>query len=103
MFFLDKPDHLNSGSPAEFAHLVASFNQGLNEVGFVEGRNAAIEYRWARGQYARLHQVWDTDRLPMARICGWRRSAELWNEPSQLVSRNGLAWNPIPGRLASAI
>ena len=33
---------LNSGFPAEWAHLVAAFNRGLNEGGFVDGRNVAI-------------------------------------------------------------
>ena len=36
------------------AHLVAGFRRGLQEAGFVEGRNAAVEYRWAGGQYERL-------------------------------------------------
>jgi putative tryptophan/tyrosine transport system substrate-binding protein len=36
------------------AHLVAGFRRGLQEAGFVEGRNAAVEYRWAEGQYERL-------------------------------------------------
>jgi putative tryptophan/tyrosine transport system substrate-binding protein len=31
-----------------------AFRRGLAEVGFMEGRNAIIEYRWARGQYERL-------------------------------------------------
>ena len=45
---------LNSGSPDEFAHLVAAFNQGLNEAGFVDGQNVKIEYNWAEGRYERL-------------------------------------------------
>src|SRR5262245_1147528 len=45
---------LNSGSPELFTARVAAFRQGLNDAGFVEGRNVAIEYRWAQGQYDRL-------------------------------------------------
>src|SRR5262245_59681221 len=48
---------LNSGSAAEFAHLVAAFKEGLNELGFVEGRNVAVEYRWAQGENERLPRL----------------------------------------------
>jgi putative ABC transport system substrate-binding protein len=43
--------HLYSGSPGPFA---AAFNQGLNETGYVEEQNAAIEYRWADGRLPAL-------------------------------------------------
>jgi putative tryptophan/tyrosine transport system substrate-binding protein len=45
---------LNGASPEGFAHLIAAFRQGLKKVGYVEGENVAIEYRWARGQYNQL-------------------------------------------------
>jgi len=45
---------LHSASPSPFARLVAAFQEGLSENGYVEGRNVAIEYRWAYGQYDRL-------------------------------------------------
>src|SRR6266487_1549919 len=45
---------LSSRSPGEAALLVAAFRQGLNETGYIEGQNLAIEYRWAEGHYDRL-------------------------------------------------
>jgi putative tryptophan/tyrosine transport system substrate-binding protein len=45
---------LHSASAAEYAHLVTAFRSGLKEVGYVEGQNVAIEYRWAEGEYERL-------------------------------------------------
>src|SRR5438128_3567651 len=41
---------LNSGWPNERAHLVEAFRQGLKEGGYVDGKNLAIEYRWAEGR-----------------------------------------------------
>src|SRR5262245_9740965 len=45
---------LNGGSSTRWAHLVAAYRRGLNEAGYVENQNVAIEYRWAEGQYDRL-------------------------------------------------
>ena len=45
---------LNGGSSARWAHLVAAYRKGLNEGGYAENQNVAIEYRWAEGQYDRL-------------------------------------------------
>ena len=45
---------LSGQSPDTSAHLVAAFHQGLNEIGYTEGQNVAVEYRWAVGQVDRL-------------------------------------------------
>jgi putative ABC transport system substrate-binding protein len=46
--------YLANASPAGFAHFVTAFRHGLKEVGYVEGQNVAIEYRWSEGQRDRL-------------------------------------------------
>ena len=45
---------LSSVTARQWAPFIAAFVQGLNEAGFVEGQNVAIEQRWAEGQYDRL-------------------------------------------------
>jgi ABC-type uncharacterized transport system substrate-binding protein len=45
---------LSGQSPEAVAHLVAAFWQGLNEMGYLEGRSVVIEYRWAEGRNERL-------------------------------------------------
>jgi putative tryptophan/tyrosine transport system substrate-binding protein len=45
---------LDSSSADDYAPFLAAFRVGLNEAGFVEGRNISIEYRWADGRYDRL-------------------------------------------------
>jgi putative ABC transport system substrate-binding protein len=46
--------YLGSESPDLFASRLRAFHQGLGETGFAEGRNVAIEYRWAEGRNDRL-------------------------------------------------
>jgi putative tryptophan/tyrosine transport system substrate-binding protein len=45
---------LSPRSPVVDAALISVIRQGLNDTGFVEGRNVALDYRWADGQYDRL-------------------------------------------------
>jgi putative ABC transport system substrate-binding protein len=45
---------LHSQSPEEYAQLLRRFRQGLRDVGFVEGENVSIEYRWANNELERL-------------------------------------------------
>jgi ABC-type uncharacterized transport system substrate-binding protein len=46
--------YLGSESPDAFAGRLRAFRQGLSETGYVEGKNVAIEYRWAENQFDRF-------------------------------------------------
>ena len=48
---------LSSRSPGESAQLVAAFQQGLKETGYLEGRDFQIAFRWAEGRYDRLSDL----------------------------------------------
>jgi putative ABC transport system substrate-binding protein len=48
---------LYNGSPEASTQIVAAFRKGLSETGYVEGRNVAIEYRWAQNDYDRLSEL----------------------------------------------
>jgi putative tryptophan/tyrosine transport system substrate-binding protein len=80
---------LNSGSPDGYAILKGEFLRGLKDAGYIEGRNIAIEYRWAEGQY---------DRLPMqaAGLVG-RRVAVIaaTSTPAVLAASTATATIPI--------
>jgi len=46
--------YLGITSPDAFASRLQAFRQGLSEIGYQEGRNLTIEYRWAESQFDRL-------------------------------------------------
>ena len=46
--------YLSTRSPGEAKYVTDAFIKGLNEIGYVEGRNLAIEFRWAELQYDQL-------------------------------------------------
>src|SRR5215471_8910723 len=73
---------------APFAHLLVAFRQGLNEVGFVEGQNVAIEQRWADG-----HE----DRLPalVADLFDRKAAVIVANRPAALVAKAAATTTPI--------
>jgi len=45
---------LNSGSPDAYPDRVIAFHQGLRQLGYIEGENVVVDYRWALGEYDRL-------------------------------------------------
>jgi len=49
--------YLSAGIPELTAHLTTAFHKGLGEVGYLEGKNVIVQYRWARNDYARLPEL----------------------------------------------
>jgi putative tryptophan/tyrosine transport system substrate-binding protein len=45
---------LNANSAGQYVERLRAFHQGLAETGYVEGRNVAVDYRWAESHYDRL-------------------------------------------------
>src|SRR5262249_13353150 len=49
--------YLDAGAPETSARFVAAFRKGLSETGYAEGRNVAIEYRWAYNNFDRWPEL----------------------------------------------
>jgi putative ABC transport system substrate-binding protein len=79
---------LNGASPDGYEPMVAMFHQGLKEIGYVEGRDALVEYRWAEGHY---------DRLPTLAVDLVRRRAVVIaaNTPAAPAAKAATATIPI--------
>jgi putative tryptophan/tyrosine transport system substrate-binding protein len=73
---------------APFVHLVAAFRRGLNEVGFVEGQNVAIEQRWAEGQDYRLPAL-------VADMVRRKAAVIVANRPAALVAKAAATTAPV--------
>jgi putative tryptophan/tyrosine transport system substrate-binding protein len=82
--------YLSSRSPSDSTALVAAFRKGLGETGYDEGKNVAIEFRWAEGQY---------DRLPAMALDLVQRGAAILvttgGEPSALAAKAATSTIPI--------
>jgi hypothetical protein len=69
---------LHSDFPDQFTDRLRYFRQGLSEMGYVEGRNVAIEFRWAENQYDRLSALAaDLGDATNRRLCGRHSSTFL--------------------------
>jgi putative ABC transport system substrate-binding protein len=81
---------LGTTTPDDFADRLAAFHEGLKEVGYSEGQNVTIEYRWPEGHY---------DRLPMLAADLVRRQvaviAAVGGEPSSFAAKAATATIPI--------
>jgi hypothetical protein len=85
--------YVHSDSPQTVANLLAAFREGLSEIGYIEGQNVAIEYRWAQNDPSRIPEL-VADLVRRRVLSSLHRAARPW--PSRLKLR------PRPFRLSSA-
>ena len=81
---------MSSRSPADSQPLLAAFRKGLGEIGFIEGQNVTIEYRWAEGQYDRLPAM-ATELVRMGAVL----LVTTGGEPSALAAKAATSTIPI--------
>jgi hypothetical protein len=95
---------IHSASPSYFAQFAGAVRDGLNEAGYVEHQNVAIDYRWAEGHYDRLPAI-PRGRDRRARrqcFCARRQECHVHNTNriryERRSSRNGPGCEPQPPR-----
>jgi putative ABC transport system substrate-binding protein len=79
---------LSSGTPRTFSKFLKAFQQGLQEEGFVEGRNLAIKYRWAEGHFEDLDAMATelvADRVSLIAATGGARSAQAAKNATAII------------------
>ena len=79
---------VRSTSLSDSTQFVTAFRQGLKELGFVEGENVAIEYRWAEDQYDRLRTL-------VADLVDRKVAVIAANSPSALAAKTATTTIPI--------
>ena len=85
---------LNVASPEGYQHYLTAFRDGLKEIGYVEGQNLVIEFRWAEGHY---------DRLPAmaADLVRLQVSVIIANTPANLIAKKATDTIPVVFTTAS--
>jgi putative tryptophan/tyrosine transport system substrate-binding protein len=84
--------YLSALSAKQAALQLAAFRRGLNEFGFVEGQNIAIEFRWADGQFDRLPgMAADLVRRPVTLIVA-QTPRPRWRPRQQLRPFRSCSW-----------
>jgi hypothetical protein len=84
---------MGNSTAALEANLVGPFRDGLRELGYEEGRNIAVEYRWAEGSYERF-PIGRTARVERGRNrdCRHPRVACRQEEGTVIASGHGRSW-----------